>query len=251
MTGFGPKEITLSDIGIHTLGSLIAGILGSIVIVFLSFFLSSGINIPQAFDASTQAGIKTSALFPLLLSVIVLLGSTVTIGLTYFIGHMTNPEQYKKNIVIFGQIAFFAALTYIIITPIYILMGLQDYNNILVIALIHMTLVCFGTHIILEILNNYRYVLIGVYGSFLGLFVSLVLTSSIFQAFSSGYAKLVALVLILPVISLAISLIKHLFAFAYYHYFKWSNQDQLGDIFHQIEVEEEEILKEEEEKNSI
>ena len=57
--------------------------------------------------------------------------------------------------------------------------------------------------------------------------------------------------ILLPLINASITLFKNLFAYGYYHYFNWSNQDQLGDIFRQIEIEEEEILKEEEEKNSL
>jgi len=251
MAWFGPQQLKLQDIWIQTLWSLIAGVIGSIVIVILSFIVSSGISIPQTFQASTEAGLKTSAIFPLILSIITLIGTTITIGLTYFIGYLIAPDRYKKNTVIFGQISFFAVITYFIVTPVYIYMWLQDYNNILIIFLIHALLVCFGTNIIIEILNNYRYILTGVYGSFFWLYVSLIITASIFSSFSTGYAKLIALVLLLPLINASITLFKNLFEFGYYHYFNWSNQDQLGDIFRQIEVEEEEILREEEEKNSL
>jgi hypothetical protein len=37
----------------------------------------------------------------------------------------------------------------------------------------------------------------------------------------------------------------------YFHYYKYTNNDGLWDIFYQIEMEEKEALLEEEEKNSI
>jgi hypothetical protein len=37
----------------------------------------------------------------------------------------------------------------------------------------------------------------------------------------------------------------------YYHYTVYTNKDGLWDIFYQIELEEKEMLREEEEKNSI
>jgi hypothetical protein len=40
--------------------------------------------------------------------------------LTYFILSLTNPEKYKKSLVIYGQIAFFTVLVYLFVTPVYI-----------------------------------------------------------------------------------------------------------------------------------
>ena len=52
---------------------------------------------------------------------------------------------------------FFSFLTYICITPVYIYIGMQNYEHIMTIFLFHITILTFGTSIILEILNNYRY----------------------------------------------------------------------------------------------
>jgi len=56
---------------------------------------------------------------------------------------------------------------------------------------------------------------------------------------------------ILPVVNLAITLFKQLFELAYYKFHLASNQDPLGDIFYQIEMEEKEELRLQEEKNLI
>ena len=42
-----------------------------------------------------------------------------------------------------------------------------------------------------------------------------------------------------------------MFDLLYFHYNRFTNQDQIWDIFYQIELEEKEALREEEEKNSI
>jgi len=44
---------------------------------------------------------------------------------------MTSPERYKTNLVSYGQLAFFGILTYLCMTPIYIYMGLSNYENIM------------------------------------------------------------------------------------------------------------------------
>lgn len=62
---------------------------------------------------------------------------------------------------------------------------------------------------------------------------------------------MIALLLLLPLINFLTTLIKQLFEKTYYHYTVYTNKDGLWDIFYQIEMEEKELLREEEEKNSI
>jgi hypothetical protein len=95
------------------------------------------------------------------------------------------------------------------------------------IFLAHTFIVTFGTSIILEVLNNYRHILIGLYGSFIGLFMSIIITFSIFSSFSSGIAKMIALLLLLPLINFLTTFIKQVFEKLYYHYTVYTNKDGL------------------------
>ena len=250
MSSFGPTKISFQEILINSLWSLIAWIVWSVIILIITFLLWGSVNIPGTFKEA-DIWIETSTIFPLILSIVTLVGTTITIFLTYKLLHMTSETRYKKNVIIAGQIAFFAFLTYLFITPVYIYSWLIDYDYIMYVFLVHTLIVTFWTSIILEIMNNYRHILIGVYGSFIGLFLSMVLTLLIFTSFTSGTAKLFSLVLLLPIINFSITFFKQLFELAYFHYYNLTNQDQLGDIFYQIEMEEKELLRLEEEKNSI
>jgi hypothetical protein len=100
-------------------------------------------------------------------------------------------------------------------------------------------------------MNNYRYVLIGFYGSFIGLFITGTITLLIFSQFSTGFAKLISLLILLPLINTMTVLWKNTFEMLYFYYYQYTNLDPLGDIFYQIEKEAEESMKEEEEKNMI
>ncbi|MDR1944887.1 MAG: hypothetical protein LBQ59_02080 [Candidatus Peribacteria bacterium] len=62
---------------------------------------------------------------------------------------------------------------------------------------------------------------------------------------------MIVLMVLLPLSNLIIIFLKQIFELVYYFYYKFSSLDPLGDIFYQIEVEEERKLREEEEKNSI
>lgn len=252
MTGFGPQKIEINDIFINALGSLIAWIVWGILIVIITFALGDIIDIPGSFvKAESDIGMKTSAIFPIILSVVTLIGTTLSMYLTYKFLHLTNSQRYKKNVIILGQIFFFSFLSYAFFTPIYLYTGLLSYNYLIGVYMIHTLLVSFWVSILLEVLNNYRYILIGIYGSFVWLFVAMILTFFMFQLFDGGIARLMAMVLLLPIINFSLTLFKQLFEFAYFHYYSFSAQDQLWDIFYQIEEEEKEILREEEEKNTI
>lgn len=247
---FWPKKINFQDILINSLWSLIAWIVWSVIILLITFLLWDSVNIPGTF-ASAQIWLETSSIFPLILSIITLIWTTTTLFLTYKLLNMTSSEKYKKNVVISWQIAFFAFLTYIFITPVYIYVWLLDYEYIMYIFLVHTLLVTFWTSIIIELLNNYRHILIWLYWSFVWLFLSMAITVLIFTSLDTGIARLVSLVLLLPIINFSVTFFKQVFELAYYHYYKYTNLDQLWDIFYQIEMEEKELLRDEEDKNTI
>lgn len=247
---FWPNKLEFQEIMINSLWSLIAWIIWSITILIITFSLWNSVNITWTF-ATSQIWLETSSIFPLILSLITLVWSTLTIYLTYKMLAMTSEKKYKKNIIISWQIAFFALITYIFFTPIYIYAWVIDYNYTMYVFLVHVLMVTFWTSILLEVLNNYRYVLIWIYWSFIWLFVSIILTVLIFTSMDTWAAKLISLVLLLPIINFTTTFFKQLFELVYFYYNRYTNQDQLWDIFYQIEMEEKELLREEEEKNSI
>ncbi len=247
---YWPKKQDFQDILISSLWALITWIIWSLIIIIISFSLSSVFDIRWAFQ-STKMWIKTSAIFPLIISIITLVWTSITAFLTYYILNLTSPEKYKKNLVIFWQIAFFQIFTYILITPIYIYTGIVSYDYIIITYLVHILLLIFGINLILDLLNNYRYILVWIYGSFLWLFISTGITIIFFNIFSDWYAKLISLIIILPLVNFLSIFFKQLFELAYYKYYKYTSLDQIWDIFFQIELEEKEQLRELEEKNTI
>ncbi len=248
---FWPEKIEIRDLGIISLWAFVSAIIWSIILLILIFSISSFMNVWSAFSVARTWAWEQSAIFPLTLSVITFLSTSLTVFVNYFFLNFAAPERYKKNIVIFGQIAFFTFLTYLFVLPVYIYVGLIDYDYIMITFLFHTTIVIFGTSLILEILNNYRYVLVSVYWCFVWIFFSMIITGLIFSSFESGNAKLISLLFLMPIINLSQVFFKGLFDFWYFHYNRLTNQDQIGDIFYQIENEEKEKLAEEEEKNSI
>lgn len=250
MTHFWPVKITPWDIWMNAFWSFIAGLVGSIIIVIATAILSNVIDFWANFNA-WEIWVKKWAFFPMIFSIVTFIGTSIMLYFTYFIANKINPQRYTRNIIIFWQIAFFGILTYFMMTPIYLVLGMQNYDYLLYVFLIHTFTVTFWVNIILEILNNYRHVLIGIYGSFIWVFFSSLIALWIFEKFPDGTAKMLSLVLLLPLINLLITGLKNIFEFIYYHYTIYTNTDGLWDIFYQIEMEEKEAQREEELKNSI
>lgn len=248
---FWPRKITFQDIWVSSIWALIAGFLWSLLILAITFFSSWALDISGNFKTSFQWIWETSSIFPLALSLITFVWTSLTVFLTYLLLWMINPERYKRNLIIFWQISLFGILTYIFFTPLYIYLWLQSYQNIIYIFIVHTLIVTFGTSLILEIMNNYRHILIWIYWSFIWLFLASWLSIFIFNIFPEWTAKLFSLIILLPIINFAITFFKQLFEITYYKYYLATNNDQLWDIFYQIEMEEKEELRLEEEKNMI
>jgi len=250
MENFWPQKIDFRDILINSFWSFIAWFIWSISMFLIIFLLSWFLNIWNKFS-SDSVWLDTSSAFPIILSVIAFIWTSISIYLTYFMLNKTYESKYKKNVVIFWQLAFFWILVYIFMTPIYIYLWLENYNNIIYVFLIHSFILSFWSNLIIEILNNYRYVLLWFYSSFIALFFSSVFILFLFSSFSNSYAKLISLVLLLPILNFSMTFFKQIFENLYYLYYKNTNLDQIGDIFTKIEFEEEEKMTLEEEKNLI
>jgi hypothetical protein len=249
---FWPKKITFQDALVSSLWALIAWILWSLLIIVITFFSSWALQIQSKFEASFQwIWWDTSTIFPLILSLITFLWTSLVIFLTYIILSMVSSEKYKRSLIIFWQISLFWLITYIFFTPIYIYLWIKSYENILYIFIWHTLITSFWTSVILEIMNNYRNILIWIYGSFIWLFIASFLSIIIFSTTPEWTAKLFALVVILPLINFSVTFFKQLFELIYYKYNLVTNKDPLWDIFYQIEMEEKEELRLQEEQNMI
>lgn len=248
---FGPRKVVIQDVIINSLWVCISGFIGSALILIIVFATSSFMSVPNMFEQARLEGSSTSPMFPFILSFITFIATMVTLFLSAILLHMTNPEKYTRNTITYGQIWFFWIFTYLCITPVYIYMWLMSYDNIMIVFLLHCIILAFWSSLILEMLSNYRYILIGFYGSFVGVFFTSIIITIAFNSLESWYVKLLSLLIMLPIINTSLVFFKGLFELAYYRYHKVTNLDQLGDIFYQIKLEEDEILREEQQKNNI
>lgn len=233
---FWPKKIKWSQIWAFSLSSFVSWLIGSIFLFIFIFFLwwiLSG-------DNSTNT---SSSIFPLALSFVWFITSIFSSILNYLF--MTKiDEKYKKTVLHFWHIWFLGVLLYIFLAPLYVWIWIKNINNVMYIFILHMILSSFWQILLAELLNNYRYVFVWFYGSFVWMLFSFIISLFLFSIFPFWYAKLIALVVIFPISYFLNTFFKTIFEMIYYKYFEITWNDQLGDVFRQIEIEEQEQLKE-------
>ncbi len=235
---FWPRKIKIIDVLMTTAGAFIAWVIGSVLLLFIVFLFGWIIDIPSQFKWVTLSMWWNNPLFPFVLSFITFVVSVIVAMVTYYFLTIIDSEKYKKTIIHFWQISFFAIIIYIIFIPVYVVVGMNNYNAIMYVFILHILLLSFWEILILELLNNYRYILLWVYASFFWLWLSAIAVVFIFSLFWDGYAKLLSLLLILPLSNACMLFFKGLFDLLYYQYFMVTGKDQLGDIFEQIKQED-------------
>lgn len=251
MSSFWPRSIRLQEVWLNTLGSLIAGFIWSILMLIIIFSSAKYFDIKSTLEIGAPAQGQKNNLFPFVLSVITFIATTTSFLLGTKLLQLTDPEKYKKSSLLYSHLSIFWVFLYICFTPLYLIVGATNYENLMIIMIAHMMILAFGTSLLQEILSNYRYLLLGVYASFIGVFIAGILVSIFFNFFESWYAKLLSMLLILPIIYTSITFCKGICELLYAKYYTFSNLDPLGDIHMQLKREAEEELRELEQKNTL
>lgn len=233
-----PRKISLVRVLINSLGVFGAWFLWSIIVMAFLFLLSASFSFNFNTDAWTW-WVKEWFLFPFLFSLVVFLATTITMLFTYFILTITNAYNYKKNMITFFHIMFFSTLIYVLMIPIYLHIGENYYENIFLVFLLHNLIAFLLFSIILELFNNYTHILLGVYSSFLWTIITIFLII-LFWVFSYSKWKVFLIIFLIPIINLFNYFAKQMIELAYYHYYKYTWSDPIGNVFYQLEKEDRE-----------
>lgn len=224
----GPTKIDIASVGLSTLGSIAAGFLGGLFILLFTY----------VFLGSLQA----SSIFPYILSLVGFFAILITVSLTFALNRLLFPAKYKEWSIVLGQIAILSIFFFILVSPLYVYVNWIEPDFLIFVFLFHITINILATSLLSEILSSYRYVLLSIYGSFIGFFATSILSVVFFMNFSPSRNAIYSLIGVIIVVNFVITLFRLLFEFVYYKIYTKTGTDHLGDIFAQIENEEKEIL---------
>ncbi|MDD5377302.1 MAG: hypothetical protein PHH16_04270 [Candidatus Gracilibacteria bacterium] len=224
----GPAKIDAISIGLSCLGSIAAGFLGGLfTLLFTYIFLGS---------------LQASTIFPYILSLVGFFAVLVTVSVTFILNRLLFAEKYKEGSIVLAQISILSIFFFILVTPLYVYINWTRPDLLIFVFLFHILINILATSLLSEILSSYRYILLSIYGSFIGFFVTAILSVVFFMNFSPSRNALYSLIGVIIVVNFVITLFRLLFEFVYYRIYITTGTDHLGDIFAQMENEEKEAV---------
>ncbi|MDD2891551.1 MAG: hypothetical protein PHQ95_01155 [Candidatus Gracilibacteria bacterium] len=224
----GPAKIDLVSIGLSCLGSIAAGFLGGLFTLLLTYVI--------------LGSLQNSNIFPYILSLIGFFAVLITVSVTFILNRLLFSEKYKAGGVVIRQIFILSIFFFIFITPLYVYINWVKPDFIVFAFLFHILINILAVSLLSEILSSYRYVLLSIYGSFIGFFIVSLISIVLFMNFSPSRSALYSLMGVIVVVNLLITASRLLFEYAYYNIYTSTGIDYLGEIFSKIENEEKEIV---------
>ena len=169
----GPSSPSFLTLVLKTFAGLGGGIAGMVILLLI--FLGASTVLQPAFNPSAL-GAEEIAKNPLFIFVFMAmifltsLGANI-LGSVFF--SFVEHEKYSRTSTSLYQIFFVNLVIFIIMAPIYLLLdarGLLDMTGVL--AALHVVLSALASVMILEIIGNLRYAVVGVYGVVFSILVS-------------------------------------------------------------------------------
>jgi hypothetical protein len=153
------KSISFGTFILKLLAGLFGGALGSVILIFI-FVIASSVLTPL-----TDPNVATdyiSPVFIFLLTVMVFISSTVGNILATFFLSLTEKDKYTKISSTIYQIFIASLLVFIFMIPVYFISSSNMQMAIFTVAL-HLIISAQVSALILEIISNHKYSLVGVY----------------------------------------------------------------------------------------
>ncbi len=155
------RPLTFSLFFLRLLSGIIGGSVGTLALFIVYFIM---INVmPKA------EGVSSMSLFVIIVMTFVgtLTANTVTAAMVTFM----DNEKYNRRKTIIMHIFLFNLVLFFLTIPLYLLGTLSKITN--GIAAIHFLISAFVSALIMEVIAGYKYSLLGIYSTALGVFVSI------------------------------------------------------------------------------
>ena len=224
----GPAKIDLTSVVLSCLGSIAAGFLWGLFTLLLTYIF--------------LGVLQSAAIFPYILSLVGFFAVIITVSASFILNRFLFADKYKAGSIVLGQMALLSIFFFILVMPLYIYINWVRPDFLIFVFLFHILINILATSLISEILSSYRYVLLSVYGSFIGFFITSLLSVVFFMNFPPSQNALYSLMGVIIVVNFVITLFRSLFEFIYYRIYITTGTDYLWDIFAKVENEEKEIV---------
>jgi len=220
---YGPRRMTFFTLILKTFAGLIGGTIGSMVFLLILLVASSVLQ-PLLSPAEATAN-EISPLFIIILMAMVFITSVISSIITPLFLSYTERERYTRVATSLYQIFMINIVIFVFISPVYFTTSLDRLEFSAYAAGIQIILSALSASLILEIMNDFRYALLGVYTTILGVLVSTAVNLMIYKLFGSATVLLFAA---LPITWACIGFFQGALSMTYYWYFSNWGSDFLA-----------------------
>ncbi len=251
-TNLGPRPVPLLVLLLRALGGIGGGIIGTAVVVVISI-LGAGI-LQSALGTGSEDG-SVHPLFVFVFIAMMFLGSLTSNLLGPLFLGLSDRQKYKALTTSLYQIFIANIVILIVLVPVYMIVSGLKVEMLSSVAALQVVVSAFISALILEIIADHKYALLGVYSTAFSILVSAGIYFFFYSV--SSQQPIILLFLALPVIWGAIGIFSGLMGLVYEKVYRLYGIDFLSsavkygnDENYGVEpVEEDEEAEEEKSKN--
>lgn len=196
--GYGPRRMSFFTLVLKTFAGFAGGIAGSIILLLI-FLLTSSILQPVlgvAVEGEAAAG-EVSPLFMVVLMSMIFATCVISSMLSTLLLAYTERDRYNRIATTMAQVFIVNIVIFAFVLPIYLTTSTARIELTAFAAVLQVVLSASASALVLELIHDYRYALVAVYTTILGILVSAGI--NFFLYFVSGSAT-VLLFAALPII---------------------------------------------------
>lgn len=156
-----PPKISFPRFLLKLIAATAGGVAGTLILLLIFILASSAMPSITSFNVENYI----SPIFVFILLAMIFLASTIGNILSAFLLSLTEREKYKRTSSAIYQIFIISVIIFLLMAPIYFITYSVNYENIAYSVALHLVISAQVSALILEIVSNYKYALVGVYGT--------------------------------------------------------------------------------------
>ncbi len=217
-TAYGPRKMSFFTLVLKTFAGLAGGVAGTLVLLMI-FLLTSSILQPVLSPAEAAAQ-EISSLFIFILMAMIFATSLVSSLIGPLLLSYTERERYTRITTALSQIFIINVVIFAFMAPLYLTTSTTRLDLTAYVAGLQIILSATASTLILELIHDYRYALLTVYTTMLGILVATAGSFFMYTAFGRAGATIL-LFISLPLIWSVIGFFQG--AFTMFYYWLYSN----------------------------
>lgn len=164
-----PPKLSFATFLLKILAGLAGGIGGSLILLLIFMLAASALD-PITGNYGEETAV--SPIFTFIVLMMIFLGSTAGNLLSTWLMALTERDKYKRISSAIYQIFIISIIIFVLMAPVYFIASASNITIIAYAVALHIILASQVSALILEIVSNYRYALVGVYGITFAILVS-------------------------------------------------------------------------------